>query len=241
MSNEKLQLSPIPRLSAPLGAIEQLRSLIEAGTLKPGDPLPAERKLADLLGVSRPTLREALSALTLLNVIETKHGSGRVVSSLDLTNMSAPLNMILSLSMPNGRNVLAVVEMRAAVESGLARMAATRISDEAIERYGELLAQLHKAPNRKRLLQIDMEMHGIIAEQSGSPLLVWILDSFRDLIALARSRTVQVKGVHEKVATDQDRIYEGLKARDPDLTASAMWDHLWRIASAYREMEAKQS
>jgi GntR family transcriptional regulator, transcriptional repressor for pyruvate dehydrogenase complex len=95
--HKPLSMQPVTRLSAPLAAIEQLRVLIQNGTLKPGDRLPTERQLAEMLGVSRPTVREALSALTLLNVVESRQGSGRVVRSLDLSAMAAPLQVLLSL------------------------------------------------------------------------------------------------------------------------------------------------
>lgn len=234
-------ISPVPRLSAPLAAIEQLRSLIQDGTLKPGDRLPPERKLAEMLGVSRPTLREALSALVLLNVIEARQGSGRVVASLDLDTLSAPINVLLSLSLPSDRNIEALLEMRAVIESGLARMAAERISDAALDEYAGILARLHEATAGKDVLQLDMKLHEIIARESQSPLLAWLLDAFRELSALARSRTIRVAGVRDEVAHDQDRILAALRSRDPHAAAEAMWAHLWRIREAYARRERDES
>ena len=227
-----LPIRPVERLSAPLAALEQLRLLIQDGTLRPGDKLPPERRLAEMLGVSRPTLREALSALALLNVVETRQGSGRVVNEVDLDRLSAPFAVLVSL-LPPERNVEAVLEMRAAIESGLARLAATRISDEALEEYRQRLALLDAATDAPDVLAHDMVLHQIIARESGSPLLAWVLEAFRDLAVVARSRTVQAAGVKESVAADQHRIYEALARRDPEGAAEAMWQHLWRIRTAY--------
>jgi GntR family transcriptional repressor for pyruvate dehydrogenase complex len=229
-----LSLKPVsPRLSAPLAAIDQLRTLIHDGRLKPGDRLPTERELADMLGVSRPTVREALSALTLLNVVESRQGSGRIVGSLDLFALTEPISVLLSLSLPSDRDVEAVLEMRAVVESGLARMAATRISDEALSEYREILDKLHAAETGPDLLRHDIALHDLVARESHNPMLAWLLQSVRELIAVARSQTMRVKGVLENVAADQERIYEALSRRDPTAAADAMWAHLTRIEEAY--------
>jgi len=67
--------------------VEQIQDLIKRGRLKPGDKLPAERILADKLGVSRPPLREALSALEILGIIESRGGKGNFIKdSFDLTS-----------------------------------------------------------------------------------------------------------------------------------------------------------
>lgn len=231
-------VTPVNRLSAPLAAIEQLRALIQDGTLAPGDRLPPERQLAEMLGVSRPTLREALSALSLLNIVETRHGAGRVVGSLDVDTLSAPLNVLLSLALPSDRNVESVVEMRAVIESGLARLAAMRISDEALAEYRAGLDRLHEARTPQEVLQRDMVLHDIIARESGNSLLASLLRAFRELTALARSQTIRVRGVQASVADDQERIYEALARRDPEAAAEAMWAHLWRIEQAFRNRRA---
>jgi DNA-binding FadR family transcriptional regulator len=234
-----ISIKPVPRLSAPLAAIEQLRALIQDGTLKPGDRLPTERQLAEMLGVSRPTVREALSALTLLNVVESRQGSGRVVGSLDLFTFTGPINVLLSLSLPSDRDVESVLEMRAVVESGLARLAAERMSDEALAEYRRILNKLHKAKSGPDLLRQDIALHDLIARESQSPMLAWLLQSFRELIALARSQTMRVQGVQESVADDQERIYDALSRRDPTAAAEAMWAHLTRIEQAFVQRDGE--
>lgn len=235
-----LEVAPVPRLSAALAAIEQIRELIQDGTLKPGDRLPSERRLGEMLGVSRPTVREALSALALLDVVETRKGSGSVVGSLDLETLSPPLNVVLALSQPSDRNVESLLELRAVVESGLARLAATRISDEALREYEARLQLLHAAETDAELLRHDIHLHELIHREANSPLMVWLLDSFRDLFALGRSRTVVVAGVKDRVAADQDLIFDALSRRDPDAAYLAMWRHIVRILDAYRARPADE-
>jgi GntR family transcriptional regulator, transcriptional repressor for pyruvate dehydrogenase complex len=231
--HKPLSMQPVTRLSAPLAAIEQLRVLIQNGTLKPGDRLPTERQLAEMLGVSRPTVREALSALTLLNVVESRQGSGRVVRSLDLSAMAAPLQVLLSLSLPSDRDVESVLQVRAVIESGLARMAAERIGDDALADYRRTLDKLHAAGSVEEMLRHDIRLHGMIARESQSPMLTWLLESLRELIALARAQTMRVAAVTDSVASDQERIYDALARHDPSAAADAMWAHLARIEAAF--------
>lgn len=239
-SGEQLDVAPVPRLSAALAAIEQIRGLIQDGSLKPGDRLPSERRLGEMLGVSRPTVREALSALALLDVVETRKGSGSVVGSLDLESLAPPLNVVLALSQPSDRNVESLLELRAVIESGLARLAATQISDEALREYEQRLQRLHAAEDAAEMLRHDIALHEIIAREANSPLLVWILDAFRELFAVGRSRTVVVAGVRDDVPADQDQIFDALKRRDPDAAYLAMWRHLVRILDAYRARPADE-
>jgi GntR family transcriptional regulator, transcriptional repressor for pyruvate dehydrogenase complex len=72
----------VERRTASAAAIEQIRTLVAAGTLVPGQRLPPERELSELLGVSRPTLREAVRALVAIGVLETRAGSGTYVTDL---------------------------------------------------------------------------------------------------------------------------------------------------------------
>lgn len=216
-----------------MAAVEQLRGLIRSGTLRPGQRLPPERTLAEMLGVSRPTLREALSALSLLGVVESHHGSGWVVQSLGLSTMADTIGGILSLTLPSDKDVESVLETRAVVESGFARLAAMRITDAGLAEFGVILDKLHQAKTAPNLLRADMALHDLITRESQSTILQSLLHSFRDLDALARSQTIRVKGVQEQVAHDWDRIYEALRQRDPLAAADAMWAHLWRIEIAY--------
>jgi len=83
-----LALDTIEKNTVGTKAIESIKQLIITGALKPGGALPAERDLAAMLGISRPTLREVISALCAMNVLESRHGAGTFVTSPHLTNAS---------------------------------------------------------------------------------------------------------------------------------------------------------
>ena len=113
-----LGFSPIGNLSTTVAAITQIEALIRRGELRPGDRMPPERELAELLGVSRPTVREALRALSILGIVRSRHGSGTYLGSLDEEALHEPLRWLLTLSLP-AQDVNAVLEFRTVLESGL--------------------------------------------------------------------------------------------------------------------------
>ena len=226
--------SPIGNLSTTVAAITQIEALIRRGDLRPGDRMPPERELAELLGVSRPTVREALRALSLLGIVRSIHGSGTYLGNLDENALQEPLRWLLTLSLP-AQDVEAVLQFRAVLESGLARLAASQISDEALGRLRSLLWELQAAESDEEVLRLDMKMHGLVAEEANNPLLLWILSAAEELNVAARTRTVRVPGVKDRVASDQAAIVEALEKRDGNLAAEAMWRHLRRISTAYNE------
>lgn len=235
-----LGFSQIGNLSTTVAAITQIEALIRRGELRPGDRIPPERELAELLGVSRPTVREALRALSILGIVRSRHGSGNYLGTLDEHALHEPLRWLLTLSLP-AQDVDAVLEFRSVLESGLARLAAERISDEALARLRDLLAELEAAKSDEEVLRADMRMHGVIAEEANNPMLLWMLNAAVELNVAARSRTVRVPGVKGKVAADQRAIVEALERRDGSEAAEAMWRHLKRISTAYNEYSRQHS
>ena len=77
--------------------VARVLGMVSTGSLKPGDQLPPERKLAETFNVSRPTLREALRALAVLGVVEVRHGGGIFVSQLEASDLLGPLTFFLTL------------------------------------------------------------------------------------------------------------------------------------------------
>src|SRR5664279_1114252 len=91
-------LTPVARRSIVSDAREQITRLIVSGALKPGEKLPAERQLIEMLGVSRPTLREGIAALTAMGILEARQGAGTFVSDLDPARIVEPLVLIVNLN-----------------------------------------------------------------------------------------------------------------------------------------------
>src|SRR6185295_17279969 len=95
--------------------------LVRTGNLRPGNRLPPERELIEIFRISRPSLREALRALSILGVIESRHGGGAFVTDLEAQTLLAPLDFFLSLSKSNLDEAF---ESRRVIEVEIARKAA---------------------------------------------------------------------------------------------------------------------
>src|SRR5215475_1498571 len=94
-------LGPIHKQDLRQRVVGQIVELIRTGNLRPGDRLPSERELVEIFGISRPSLRESMRALSVLGIIESRHGGGAFVTELDATAMLAPLDLFLALSKAN--------------------------------------------------------------------------------------------------------------------------------------------
>src|SRR5262245_46016032 len=131
MSGVMASLSPVERNSLADQVAKKILDLVRTGNLKPGDQLPPERDLAQMLQVSRPSLREAMRGLQILGVVKTRQGGGAYISSLDAADLLGPLQFLITL---NALNVDSLYESRFLVDGGIATLAATRLSDPDIER-----------------------------------------------------------------------------------------------------------
>src|SRR5690349_15691572 len=109
--------------------VAQLLLLIREKKLCPGDKLPPERELAVMMGVSRPSLREALRSLSIMHVVELRHGSGTYVTSLEPEILVEHLDFVFAL---DDSTYLQLFETRKILEPGICSLAAQRISDEEL-------------------------------------------------------------------------------------------------------------
>ena len=92
---------PIHKQDLRQRVVARIVELIRTGNLRPGDRLPPERELVDIFSISRPSLREAMRALSTLGIVESRHGGGTFVTALDARTLLAPLDIFLQLSQVN--------------------------------------------------------------------------------------------------------------------------------------------
>lgn len=122
--------SKIQRQGVAEKVVHRILDLVKAGNLKAGDRLPAERKLIEIFGVSRPTLREALRSLSILGVVEMRHGGGAFITDLQAKSLLAPLDFFFSLSVENIQEAFAC---RRLIEIEIARLCAQKATPKDIE------------------------------------------------------------------------------------------------------------
>jgi len=216
-----------PRSTLPEEIAGRVLALIRAQELRPGDRLPAERELARRLGVSRPVLREALRALSLMKVVDIRQGTGTWVTSLEPRQLISHLDFAFS----SDETALAkVFEARRVVESGNVRFAAQRLSDEDLGRLGELLKQLQAAVDDPlRFSEADIAFHDAVCAAADNFMLAQFMTIIDTLGKVSRQRTGGRRNVRETTVDDHRRILDALRARDPDAAERAMRGHLDHI------------
>jgi GntR family transcriptional repressor for pyruvate dehydrogenase complex len=216
--------------------VAHIRQLIERGQLRPGDKLPAERDLATKIGVSRPTVRVGLHALAAMGVVKSRHGSGTYIPEGPPTLDSEPLSLLAAL---HGFTREEMYEARRLLEVAAAGMAAERATPEQLATLADEVTNLFAAlDDPLRFLVHDITFHRSVAAASGNPIIGALVEMVSALYYERRRETA-------KQASDRDlkeaaelhrRIYQAIRARDPEAARNAMNEHLIR-ASAYQAME----
>ncbi|MFE9428838.1 FadR/GntR family transcriptional regulator [Kitasatospora sp. NPDC006697] len=200
-------------------AIEKIKVMILSGRLKPGDRLPKEPDLAAQLGLSRNSLREAVKALSLLNVLDVRQGDGTYVSSLEPGLLMEALTFLLDLHQDG--SVVELFQVRALLESAAAGLAAQRATEEELARMAELLDGLGPDPTVEELVANDLEFHQLIARASGNTVLASLLDSLAQRTARARIwRGVTQAQAVERTMAEHRGLLDALAAHDVE-TAKA--------------------
>ncbi len=224
-------LAPIERQAVSEQVAQKLLSLVQAGSLKPGQQLPPERDLAATLQVSRPSLREALRALSLLGVVRIRQGGGVFVSALEPEALLAPIHFFISL---DSRNLQSLFDARILVESGIARIAATRISKAEIETLAACVdIEESELADVNTFIDSDARFHKTIFDAVDNPFLLKIATSLHLLGQASREITGRIPGVVSQSLQDHKRILAAMIARDPDKAAAAMETHLKNVRRAY--------
>lgn len=230
----KAQKSSEPATSPASGALarasisEQVSSrilnMIKTGNLKAGDKLPTEHQMCLALGISRPPLREALKALTLMGILESRQGGRYMVTDLSPTRLVTPFNVLLSVA---DGDLYKQFEARAVVELELVRLCVERSSEEQRARILSLARDgrnFHGNPVGFRLL--DAEYHQAINEGANNSILSMISESLYSVAIDARRIASATPGVIE-ISTDQHcRVAEAIAKRDAQAAVREYRDHL---------------
>jgi DNA-binding FadR family transcriptional regulator len=227
----------IERRSVTAEAIAQIRELIASGALKPGQKLPTERVLSERMGLSRPLVREAISALVTLGVLEKRHGSGTYVTSLSSELLAHPFVFILDVNRAALRELF---EVRLLLEVGAAEAAARTIDRAALDQLDELLHTLRTSfDDPERFLEADTAFHRILHKASGNAILLTLMDNLSALIKRSRGLTVGRTEVRASTLREHEAIYDGLCDHDPEAAGRAMRAHLSHVLDQTMGAEAR--
>lgn len=203
----------------------QIVAAIDGGELGPGDRLPPEREFAELLGVSRPTVREAIGSLKARGRVIVAHGRGVFVADPTTTRQlrSALRNEELTMD--------ELFAMREVLEVPAAGWAAAEQHTERLHRVRRALDELNAAVDTSprdfdRLRQLDAAFHLAIVEAAGNRFLHQTLGVLQELLARGMQTTLMIPGRLTRSRRDHERIVVALMAADPTAAKSAVRRHV---------------
>ncbi len=230
-------IAPIKRQPVAELVATQLLALVQSGSLKPGQQLPPERELATTLEVSRPSLREALRALSLLGVLTIRQGGGVFVSSLDPESLLAPLHFFVSLDV---KNVEDLFEARIIIEAEVARIAAIKMSEENLAALKKCVDfEVHELADEDEFIASDVRFHKLLFESVDNVFMQRFATSLHVLGKASRELTGHIPGVLQQSLHDHERIVSAIELRDADAAADAMKIHLENVRKAFRTTEVQ--
>ncbi len=215
--------------------ILHLRESISSGELKPGDRLPPETELARSLGVSRPTVREALKVLEAMSILRSSTGptGGTFIRKIDGSSIAEHLSDSITLLMDVDEMTLAeLCEAREAVEIPAVEMAAVRRTDSDLQAMKKIIET--DGEENPDILFSDISFHRAIADASKNGMLNLFMSSIH--MALRTLAEKYAPPEDERISRQQHRrIYEAIRDQAPDAARTAMRDHLQFAYSVYRQ------
>jgi GntR family transcriptional repressor for pyruvate dehydrogenase complex len=217
----------LPRRTVTMDAVNLIKEMILEGRLRPGQQLPAERALCEVLGVSRPSVREAIRSLVAMHILEVRHGSGTFVTSLRMEELLRPLQFAIALS---GSGLRDLYDVRLLLEPGAAALAAERGSDEELEAILRCAVESGEAGHSdETVAALDGEFHARVVRASHNGLLINLHESISALVVESASMTARVPGVPQQAGAHHIRIAQALRRRRSADAERIMREHFQEI------------
>jgi GntR family transcriptional regulator, transcriptional repressor for pyruvate dehydrogenase complex len=192
--------------------------------LRPGDKLPSERELAEILSVSRSSIRDAIRSLELMGMVEPRQGAGTIVREITASSLANPLANALKRKEELMGELL---DFRKILEPPLAARAATHASaDEIAEMEDILERQEGKLRRGDSTIAEDTEFHYAVALASGNSVVLKVLDILMDLLRDTRERSLQVEGRPHKSLAGHRKILTAIRRHDAEAAKAAMRRHI---------------
>ncbi|GAB4304248.1 MAG: FadR/GntR family transcriptional regulator [Candidatus Bipolaricaulota bacterium] len=221
---------------ASTGVAEQILEAIRRGAFPPESKLPSEAELAQMMGVSRPTVREALSGLAAVGLIEARVGIGNFVRQPTETLVHQALVLLESET-----SCLEIMEARAILEPPVAELAARKRTDEQAQRLEALCVELQSLARPEAFedyFSADKQFHLLLLEAAGNNLLrialVPLIQTMDERLYREFTRDYYLKdaGSIGEVAGLHGEVAAAVRARRPARARSAMrahWQRMWRL------------
>ncbi|MBQ3847568.1 MAG: FadR family transcriptional regulator [Clostridia bacterium] len=214
---------------------ERLIEYIKENGYKDGDRILSERKLAEEMGVSRTTVREALKNLSSIGYIESVHGYGTFVRQVNFETFIDPLSAKLDRNLKLMREVL---EVRRLLECETVKMAARKLDDEGKHEIELAMKRMEAEVERGETGVIgDGEFHEAIAKASGNEAMAAIGELCRDILNATRTATLKDRTKALEALEDHKTIADAIFAGDPEKAEEAMKAHINKAKTKLGDQE----
>jgi GntR family transcriptional repressor for pyruvate dehydrogenase complex len=234
--DKAMMFKPVPSRLTSRQVVDQVLEHVRSGQLAVGERLPSEAELALRLNVGRSSVREAIRTLETLGVVEVRRGRGTYVV-MDPGEME-PLPWLTAHS----ADLLELLEVREAVETKAAYLAALRGRDEElIARLMQTEAEFERAVNTGESVKLDildLSFHNLIFQLSGNPYLLQVF-RFANAASVDRRASFAIPGRAAQSAEEHRAIAEAVAAHDPEAARAAMERHMENVKEAVRKVTAE--
>ncbi len=213
---------------------EALHEMIRTGVLKPGDKLDSVQQLAENFNVGRSAVREALSALQAMGLIEMRQGEGTYVRQFEPSHLKFPLSISMLMNIDDVMNLL---EVRKIIETGSAAAAAGRRTGENLAMMKKALDDMkeaHDSGNEEAGEKSDIDFHIAVALSTQNDILIKLLTDISELIQQTIKETRRIwiyseETTTEKLYQEHAAVYEAILAGDEHAASQAMYAHLENV------------
>ncbi len=219
---------------------DQLRDLIFRGHLKPGEKLMTERDLAQSMGISRPTVREAINKLVAMGLLEHRQGQGTYVASPADASDRNPLAVVME---GHDATLVELLEVRLGLECNAVSFAAKRATEEDVRELETCLRQMESDIAEGRLgSNADVAFHMAIAFATKNKVQIHIMRSFYNLLFYGikenLERLYSAPENLKKVTAQHADIVDAIRRHDPDGAHEAMKQHIVFVMEFFQSQQA---
>lgn len=224
---------------------EALHEKVRSGVLKPGDKLDSVEMLAENFKVGRSAVREALSALRALGIIEMRQGEGTYVKQFEPNDLRFPLSIAMLM---NSKDVMNLLEVRKIIEIGAAATAARKRTAENLIMMEKALEEMRMEHGNEELGErSDLKFHLAVASSTQNTILVKLLTDISVLMGETMKETRRIwffsrETTKEKLHEEHLAVYRAVFAQDVEGAKRAMGNHLENVEKVLQKYfyEAKK-
>jgi GntR family transcriptional repressor for pyruvate dehydrogenase complex len=224
-------MAPIDRAGITELVVERIKELLARGELRAGSRLPPERELAEMLNISRPSLRTALKALSVMGIIRAKPGAGTYIAESLPEVFTEPMHF---MTLINNTSVEELFEARRIIEAGLAELAAERASADDVQLLNKEIGGMRETiDDPENFLKHDVRFHQVMAHAANNKLMSGVMDTIAQLLFHIRRQTIAHASDLEEAIEWHQKIVDAIRKHEPRRAKDMLSGHLRSAQDAW--------